>query len=75
VGEGDDHLGGAERADHAPVGQPGSEVVDDALQVGAVGFERAAALADRDRESALTERGLLRPPFVPPAEIRRFRRG
>ena len=45
VGEADDHLGGADRADPAPVGQPGGQVVDDGLQLGPVGLQRAAAVA------------------------------
>jgi hypothetical protein len=52
VGEGDDGLGGADRADAGSGGQSGGQVVDDRGQIGAVGLERAGRLAQRQGEPA-----------------------
>jgi hypothetical protein len=51
VGEADDHLGGAEWSDAALVGQAGSQIVHNGLQLRAVGLERAGGLAQREGES------------------------
>lgn len=48
----DDHLGGADRAGTGSVGQPGGQLIDDGLQLGAVGLELAPGFADRDRQPA-----------------------
>ena len=50
VGERDDGLGGADRTDSGPGGQPRDQVVDDRGQLGAVGFERAGRLTQRQSE-------------------------
>ena len=52
VGERHDGLGGADRADAAALDQPGNEVVDDGLQLGAVGLERAGGFAQGEGEAA-----------------------
>ena len=45
VGEAHDGLGGADRADAGPVGQAWGEIVDDGLQLGAVGQQSAPGFA------------------------------
>jgi hypothetical protein len=40
-------LGGADRSDPGPLGQPGYEVVDDRGEFGPVGLEYPARIADR----------------------------
>lgn len=52
VGERDDGLGGADRADSGAGGQLRDQVVDDCGQFGAVGLERASGLAQRQSEPA-----------------------
>src|SRR5437764_443279 len=52
VGERHDRLGGADRADTATVGQSWSEVVDDGLQLRAVGLERLGGIPQGQREAA-----------------------
>ena len=47
-----DGLGGADRADAATLDQSGDDVVDDGLQLGAVGLERAGGFAQGEREAA-----------------------
>jgi hypothetical protein len=45
-------VGGADRADAAPIGQAGGDVVDDGVQLRAVGLECVGGLAERQGESA-----------------------
>src|SRR3954449_6680661 len=52
VGERRDGLGGADRADAATLDQSGGEVVDDGVQLGAVGLERAGGFAQGEGEAA-----------------------
>jgi hypothetical protein len=52
VGEADDHLGGTDRSDAGLVGQADSQFVDNGLQLGAVGLQRAGGLAQREGEAA-----------------------
>jgi hypothetical protein len=52
VGEGHDGLRGADRADAAAVGQPGSQLVDDGLELGAVCRQRVGGLAQGEGEAA-----------------------
>jgi hypothetical protein len=52
VGEADDGLGGADRADAVAAGQAGGEVVGDGLQLGAVVLELLPGLAYCEPETA-----------------------
>src|SRR4051794_11317428 len=52
VGEADDGLGGGDRADAAALGEPGSEIVGDRLELGSVGPQGASGLAQGDGEAA-----------------------
>jgi hypothetical protein len=52
VGERDDGLGGADGADSGLAEQPGSQVVDNRGQLGAVGGKRAGGLASCEGEAA-----------------------
>jgi len=45
-------LRGADRADAAAVGQPGSQLVDDGLELGAVCRQRAGGLVQGEGEAA-----------------------
>ncbi len=52
VGKADNDLGGGDRADPAPLCQPGRHVLDDGLQLSPVVLQRASAIAYGQRESA-----------------------
>ena len=51
VGEADDGLSGADRADPVPVGETGGEVVDDGQELSAIGLQLAPGLLQRERET------------------------
>ena len=52
MGERDDGLGGADRADATTLGHAGDDVVDDGLQLDTVGLERAGGPAEGEGEAA-----------------------